>query len=178
MSGGLLAGLLGIFFVLGVFALPVAVVVGAYTGAIDVGFTSAVVSPSNRQLPDSIGLDAEEEPIVATVVKRSQWLPLLFVGFVLIPIGWGIALMVYAWRLRKRPQYVLTNRRLIVENTDATESYELSRVGQIQTGSTVVESLLSLGHATFSIDRGKLVSVGYLSDPETIAARFRSVVEN
>lgn len=176
MAAELLAGLVGLLFVAGVFVLPVAFVVATYAGVVDIGFTSAVLAPNERQLPSRVVLDAGEQPEVATNVDRSKWKLLLVVGAVLLPIGWGVPLMVYGWRLRNRPQYVFTTDRLVVEDPDGTASHALDDISQVQTGSTVVESLLNLGHVRFSIDRGTLVTVGYLNDAPTVADHIDTVV--
>lgn len=176
MAAEVFAGLVGLLFVVGVFAAPIALLAGLYTGAIDIGFTSVSLSPDAATLPARVDLDPGEQPVVATSVDRSRWVPLAVVGVLTVFFVWGLALLVYAWRLRRRPQYVFTDERLVVEDPDGTSSHDLDSVGQVQTGTTVLESLVNRGHATFSIDRGTLVTIGYLSDPSTFAERVRDVV--
>lgn len=175
MAAEVFAGLVGLLFLVGVFVAPIVLLAGLYTGAIDIGFTSVSLKPDRATLPADIDLNTDERAVVATTVDRSRWLLLTTVGLVTIPFGWGLALLVYAWRLRRRPQYVFTNDRLVVEDPDGTSSHALDTVGQVQTGTTVVESLVNRGHARFSIDRGTLVSVGYLRDASALADRIQTV---
>lgn len=178
MLGELLAGLFVLLFLGGLFVLPVAFVAAIYLGVFNIGFTTANLSPERSDVPATVDLDPGEDVVACTQVDRSKWKMLLLVGIALIPVGWGLALIVYARRLSRRPQYVFTRDRLVVEDPESVETYDIEDVGQIQTGASTVESVLDLHHLTFSIDRRQLVTVGYLEDAGTFAERLEELVES
>lgn len=147
-------------------AAPIAGLLAVRSGAIDVGLTTAITDPTRLDLAAVPDLETDERLVALTVPERSGWLPILGVGLVTIPFGWGIALIVYALRLRSRPRYVFTEDRLLIDRPDETESIPLDDVSQIQTGVTTLESFVNRGHVTFLISDVRLETIPYLTDSE------------
>lgn len=102
--------------------------------------------------------------VAITLSNQSHWWSLLLYGTMTIPIGWGIPLIVYALRVRKRPQYVFTDQRLLVVTRDETDTVPLDEVSQVQGGVSPLESIVNRGHVTFRIGETQLETISYLSN--------------
>lgn len=130
--------------------------------------TDERAADADSAVPPNVSLRPGETVEYATDPKRGRWKLCVAGGILLAPFVWGVALVVYGLRVRKRPQYIVTDERIIEARPDRTESYDYERVSQVQTGAEVLESLAGRGHVTFSVDERQLISLTWMSDPEAL----------
>lgn len=155
----------------GIILIPLSYGILLVAGKFGVGplasYTSRVIShPTN--LPASISLRDDETAVYEIEPWRTRWRRLALFGTLMLPFGWGIALLIYAHRVRKRSRYVITDQRVIEETPDDVSSYAYADIAQVQTGATVIESLFNRGHVKFSVNRRDLFTIGWLHDPEPV----------
>lgn len=169
MSSEALAARIALNVVLLFFSTPIVLIVAVIAGKLSLGSTTVLIDPSETAVSVSERIDADEQIVAATVPARSNWRKIAALGIVLIPSTWGVPLLAYANRVRTRPKYVFTDKRLIIEERTDTESFSIDRIGQVQTGSSAIESIINRGHVAFSIDHERLEKVTYLRNSSEFA---------
>lgn len=154
--------------VLGFLITPIALVLAIRAGWLDIGLTTATTDPTQADREHIDDLEPDERIVAVTSAKRSRWKLLLLSGIASIPIGWGIAMIAYALRVRTRPQYTFTTERLLIETPDDVESVPLEEISQVQGGVSPLESIIDRGHVTFRIGETTLETVSYLSNTDEL----------
>lgn len=162
MSSSTLIGIAFLAF-LGFLFSPIALFVAIRAGRFDIGLATVTTSPTRSDRGAVGELEPDEDFVVITHPKRSRWTVLCLLGIVTVPFGWGVAMIVYALRVRNRPQYVFTDRRLLIENRGETDAVPLDAVSQIQAGVSPLESILNRGHVTFRVGETQLETISYLT---------------
>lgn len=160
----------------GIILVPVVYVALIAAGKLGVGpLTSYTSRTSSRpaSVPDTVSIREGETVEYQIDPRRSRWKRLALLAVFLLPFGWGVAVLIYALRVRDRARYVITDRRVVEETRDEVTSYEYDRISQVQTGASVPESIVGRGHVRFSIDNRTLVTVGWLRDPEALRTALR-----
>jgi hypothetical protein len=136
--------------------------------ASEAGFSTDATNATAR-VPGIVSLNAGEAVKYQTDPKRDRWKYHAIMGVFLLPVGWGIGLLIYAYRVRKRSRYVVTDERIIEESPDGVVSYDYESISQVQSGARVLESLFSQGNVQFSIDNRQLVTLGWMQNPDELA---------
>lgn len=172
-----LAGFVLSLAVIGFLVSPIALVIAIRAGWLDIGLTTATTEPTRVDRERIGGLEPGERIVAVTSAKRSRWKLLLLSGIASLPIGWGIAMIVYALRVRKRPQYMFTTERLLIETRGDIESVPLEEVGQVQGGVSPLESIINRGHVTFRIGETTLETVPHLSNVDELVDAITAAQE-
>lgn len=123
---------------------------------------------STARVPETVSLRAGETVEYQTDPKRNRWKYHALVGVLTLPFGWGIPTLVYAFRVRKRSQYIVTDRRIIEASPDGVASYDYEDISQVQTGARVLESLLNRGNVQFNVDNRQLITLGWMEKPDDL----------
>lgn len=162
-------------FAAGVVLVPIAYVGLLVLGKLGVGplASEARSDTDNRDstagVPRSMSLEPGETVEYGIDPKRGRWKYHAALGVFMLPFGWGIPILIYSFRVRKRPQYVVTNRRIIEASPDHLASYDYEDISQIQAGAGVLESLLNRGNVQFSVDNRQLITLSWMRNPEHLA---------
>jgi hypothetical protein len=150
------------------------VVVAGKVGSGPLSSRASRVSTRPTTVPDTVSIGETETIEYRIDARRDRWKRTLVLAVILVPVGWGAVLLIYAYRVRNRAGYVVTDQRVIEETRDDETSYDYESIGQVQGGSTALESLVGRGHVEFSIDNRDLVTVGWLRNPDRITQTLRT----
>lgn len=98
---------------------------------------------------------------------------LLVFGLLTLPFGWGIPILVYAFRNSGEEKYAITESAL-VKYGSSLEEYPLAEISQIQVQQTIPERLRGTGILKFRHGKANFVQISGVDDYRDVARELQA----
>lgn len=87
----------------------------------------------------------------------------------------GLLFIIVAYKMRKQPTYVFTDKYIYIIRGNDRQSYDYNQVSQLQVGSAIYERILGRGHIKFRVGDVGLEQIFAVSNHKEIAEQIVSL---